>query len=146
MATINSYLNFNGRAEEAFNFYKSVFGGEFAALMRYSEAQACDEMPIAESEKNKIMHIALPIGTKGDVLMATDTPESMGQLTVGNNFSIAYNADSRGEAEQIFNALSEDGNVEMPLADAFWGAYFGAFKDKFGISWMINHDPKNAGI
>ena len=85
MATINPYLNFNGNTEEAFNFYKTVFGGEFAALMRYSEAPGCDEMPIAESEKDKIMHVALPIGTKGDVLMATDTPESMGQLTEGNS-------------------------------------------------------------
>lgn len=145
MARIDTYLNFNGNTEEAFNFYKTVFGGEFAALMRYSEAPGCDEMPIAESEKDKIMHVALPIGTKGDVLMATDTPESMGQLTEGNNLSIAYSADSRDEAERIFNALSDGGKVETPIQDMFWGAYWGAIKDKFGIGWMVSHDPKYNG-
>jgi PhnB protein len=140
MATINPYLNFNGNTEEAFNFYKSVFGGEFAMLMRFGEMPGCDETPIAESDKGKIMHIALPIGSD-DVLMATDALESMGHKMIeGNNFSISVSVESREEAERIFNGLSEGGKVEMPLADAFWGAYFGMFQDKFGIRWMINCD------
>jgi PhnB protein len=142
MATINPYLNFKGNTEEAFNFYKSVFGGEFATVMRFAEAPGCDEMPIAEADKGKIMHIALPIG-KGDVLMGTDALESMGQnLTEGNNYSISYSSDSRAEAERIFGALAEDGKIEMPLQDMFWGGYFGAFQDKFGVRWMVNYDPR----
>lgn len=140
MANINPYLNFNGNTEEAFNFYKSVFGGEFATVMRFGDTPGCDEMPIAEADKEKIMHIALPIGN-GDVLMATDALESMGQkLTEGNNFSISISVDSKEEADKLFNGLSEGGKVEMPLADAFWGAYFGMFQDKFGIRWMVNYD------
>jgi PhnB protein len=144
MARINPYINFNGNTQEAFNFYKSVFGGEFAAVMRFGESPGCDQMPIAESDKDKIMHIALPIG--GDnVLMATDALESMGQtLSEGNNFSISISAESRDEADALFNGLAEDGKVEMPLADAFWGAYFGMLQDKFGIRWMINYDQNYA--
>ena len=143
MATINPYLNFAGNTEEAFNFYKSVFGGEFAALMRFGDAPGCDEMPVAETDKGKIMHIALPVGTKGDVLMATDAVESMGQsLTEGNNFSVSFSAASREEADRIFSGLADGGEVRMPLADAFWGAYFGALKDRFGIQWMVNYDPR----
>lgn len=146
MAQINPYINFAGNTEEAFNFYKSVFGGEFAMLQRFGEAPGCGEMPegkqISEGDKEKIMHIALPIGE--NVLMATDMLESMGQkLEEGNNFSIAVGADSKEEADRIFNGLAEGGTVEMPLADAFWGAYFGMLKDKFGLRWMINYDyPK----
>jgi len=140
MATINPYLNFNGNTEEAFNFYKSVFGGEFAVLMRFGETPGCEEMPIAEGDKGKIMHVALPIGN-GDVLMATDALESMGQkLIEGNNFSLSIGAESKEEAERLFNGLSEGGKVEMPLGDAFWGAYFGMFQDKFGVRWMVNYD------
>ncbi len=143
MATINPYLNFNGNTEEAFNFYKSVFGGEFAAVMRFgdvSQTEACEGMKVTENERDKIMHIALPIGN-GNVLMATDALESMGQkLTEGNNFSISISADSKEEAEKFFNRLSESGKVEMPLGDTFWGAYFGMFEDKFGIRWMVNYD------
>src|SRR5215218_10529057 len=103
MARINPYLNFNGNTEEAFNFYKSVFGGEFATVMRFGETPGCDEMPISESDKEKIMHIALAIGN-GDVLMATDALESMGQkLTEGNNFSISISTESREEADRLFN-------------------------------------------
>ena len=143
MATINPYINFNGNTEEAFNFYKSVFGGEFATVMRFGETPGCDEMPLAEGDKDKIMHIALPIGSKGDVLMATDALESMGQtLTAGNNFSISISADSKEDADRLFNGLSEDGKVEMPIADVFWGAYFGMFQDKFGVRWMVNFDPR----
>ena len=143
MTVINTYLHFNGKAEEAFNFYKSVFGGEFAALMRFGDGTGCEEMPLAETEKNNIMHCALPIGN-GSILMGGDTPEAMGQLTVGNNFSISIGAESRDEADRIFNGLAEGGKVEMPLADAFWGAYFGGLKDKFGVSWMVSHDPNYA--
>lgn len=144
MAKINPYLNFNGNTEEAFNFYKSVFGGEFAAVMRFGETPGCDEMPIAENEKDKIMHIALPIGN-GNILMATDMLESMGQkLNEGNNFSISIDTESREEAEKLFGGLSDGGKVEMPLGDAFWGAYFGMCADKFGIRWMINYDEKHS--
>ena len=146
MATINPYLNFNGNTEEAFNFYKSVFGGEFAAVMRFGDFQqseGCEEMKVAENELDKIMHIALPIGN-GNVLMATDALESMGQkLTEGNNFSISVSADSKEEADRLFKGLSEGGKVEMPLADAFWGAYFGMLQDKLGVRWMVSYDYKS---
>jgi PhnB protein len=145
MATINPYLNFNGNTEEAFNFYKSVFGGEFAAVMRFgdvSQTGGCDGMKVAENELDKIMHIALPIG-RGNILMATDGLESMGQnFKVGDNFSISITADSRAEADELFGSLSEGGKVEMPLAEAFWGDYFGMLQDKFGIQWMVSYNEK----
>lgn len=147
MATINPYLNFNGNTEEAFNFYKSVFGGEFAAVMRFGDVpktEGCDGMKVAENELDKIMHIALPIG-RGNILMATDGLESMGQnFKVGDNFSISISADSRAEADALFSGLSEGGTVEMPLADAFWGDYFGMLQDKFGIQWMVSYDEKRS--
>src|SRR5438270_463955 len=137
MATINSYLNFPGTAEDAFNFYKSVFGGEFNTLQRFKDTPFGDKM--AEGEKEKIMHVALPIG-KSAVLMATDAIESMGhKLTPGNNYHITVEPDSEEEATKLFNALSQGGNVTMPLEKAFWGAYFGMFVDKFGIQWMVNY-------
>jgi PhnB protein len=137
MATINSYLNFPGNTEEAFNFYKSVFGGEFTTLQRFKETPFGDKM--SESDKEKIMHVALPIG-KSAILMATDAIESMGQkLTTGNNYSIAIEAESEEEATRLFNGLSEGGTITMPLEKAFWGAYFGMFNDKFGIQWMVNY-------
>ena len=144
MATINPYINFNGNTEEAFNFYKSVFGGEFANVQRFGDTPGCDEMPIAEADKGKIMHIALPIGND-NVLMATDVLESMGQtLTEGNNFSISFSADSRDDAERIFNGLADGGRVEMPLNDTFWGAYFGMLQDQFGMRWMVSYDQNYA--
>lgn len=143
MATINIYLHFDGNTEAAFNFYKSVFGGEFAAFQRYSDVSdqpGCDQ--ISEIEKEKIMHVALPIG-KENVLMGSDTPKSMGQqLSIGNNFSVSVSTESKEETEKLFKGLSENGQVTMPLADAFWGAYFGMCKDKFGIQWMVNFDSK----
>jgi PhnB protein len=144
MATINPYLNFNGNTEEAFNFYQSVFGGEFLVLQRFGDIPAseegCEDKQVSEADKEKIMHIALPIGN-GNVLMATDALESMGQnLSEGNNFSLSYSADSKEDAERIFNGLSDGGKVKMPLADAFWGSYFGMLKDKFGIRWMVSYD------
>ena len=138
MLTINPYLNFAGNTEEAFNFYKSVFGGEFLALQRFKDTPEAGNIP--KQEQDKIMHVALPIGN-GAILMATDALESMGQkLTVGNNFYIAIQPETKEEAQRLFNGLSAGGKVEMPLQDAFWGAYFGMFQDKFGIQWMVNYD------
>ena len=137
MTAVNPYLNFNGNTEEAFNFYKSVFGGEFQAFMRFKDNPGCG--PIPEAEQDRIMHVALPIGN-GNVLMATVALESMGQkLTFGNNMYIALSPDSREEAERLFNGLSAGGQIEMPLQDMFWGSYFGSFTDKFGVQWMIDH-------
>lgn len=138
MATINSYLNFPGNAEDAFSFYKSVFGGEFAMVQRYKDTPEAGQVP--EEDKNKIMHIALPIG-QGNVLMATDALESMGRpFTQGNNFYLSIGAQSEEEAETLFNGLAEGGTVTMALAKTFWGAYFGMLNDKFGIQWMVNYD------
>ena len=140
MATINPYLNFLGNTEEAFNFYKSVFGGEFAMLQRFKDNPESDKVP--ENEKDMIMHIALPIG-KANVLMATDALESMGhKLTMGDNISLSVSADSKEEADQLFNGLSAEGIIQMPLQDMFWGSYFGMCKDKFGIQWMMSFDKK----
>jgi len=137
MATINPYLNFNGNTEEAFNFYKSVFGGEFAMVMRFKDEPNAGKAAIEEETKNKIMHIALPIG-KGNLLMATDALESMGQkLHIGNNFYISISAESKEEADKLFKGLSEGGKIEMPMADQFWGDYFGALVDKSGVRCMV---------
>lgn len=140
MATINPYLNFNGNTEEAFTFYKSVFGGEFSALQRLKDMpDASDGSQLLTSEKDNIIHVSLPIGD-GVVLMGSDTFESFGQAKVaGNNIHVAIQAESKEEAERLFNGLSADGVVAMPLADSFWGAYFGSFTDKFGIYWMVNY-------
>lgn len=137
MASLNPYLNFKGNTEEAFNFYKSVFGGEFLTLQRFKDTPDGDK--IAEADRDKIMHVALPIG--GNILMATDALESMGQhLQVGTNISLSVDAASEAEAEKIFQALSAGGKVEMPLEKAFWGALFGMLTDRFGIQWMVNYD------
>jgi PhnB protein len=137
MATLNPYLNFNGNTEEAFNFYKSVFGGEFITLQRFKDTPMADK--IASADQDKIMHVALPIG-QGNILMATDALESMGQkLAVGNNISLSLEVDSEAEADKLFGALGAGGQVTMPLEKAFWGAYFGMVTDKFGIQWMVNY-------
>jgi len=136
MATLNTYLNFNGNTEEAFNFYKTAFGGEFLVVQRFGETPGCEEMP--PDEKEKIMHIALPIG--GNVLMGTDVPESMKQVENGTSMSISINTDSEQETRDLFAKLSEGGNVQMPLDKMFWGALYGMFTDKFGIQWMVNYD------
>jgi PhnB protein len=137
MATINPYLNFGGNCEEAFNFYKSVFGGEFLTVMRFKDVPAEYQMP--ESEGQKIMHVALPIG-QGTILMGSDTPAAMEPVTNGNNYSIAIGTESEAEATKLFNGLSAGGQVTMPLDKAFWGAYFGMLTDKFGIQWMVSYD------
>jgi PhnB protein len=143
MALINPYINFNGNAEEAFNFYKSVFGGEFAKIMRFKDLSS-SEYPVAENEANKIMHIALPIGQ--NILMANDVPESMGRVNENENRSkISISAESREEADKLFNGLSVGGNIEMSIGDSPWGSYFGMFRDKFGIEWMVDFDPKYNG-
>ncbi len=137
MATFNPYLNFPGNTEEAFKFYKSVFGGEFIAIQRFKETPVADS--VSANEKDKLMHISLPIG-KGNVLMGTDALESMGhKLTAGNNFHISIEADSKEEAKKLYDGLSVGGKIEQPLKDEFWGAYFGMFTDRFGIHWMINY-------
>ncbi len=143
MALINPYINFNGNAEEAFNFYKSVFGGEFAQIMRFKDLSS-SEFPVTDNEANKIMHIALPIGK--NVLMGNDVPEFMGQVNENKNRSkISISAESREEADKLFNGLSASGNVEMPIGNSPWGSYFGMFRDKFGIEWMVDFDPKHNG-
>lgn len=140
MTTINPYLLFNGNAEEAFNFYRSVFGGDFAMLQRFKDTPEAGK--VSSSEVNKIVHVALPLG-KGSVLMGSDTTESMGQkVTVGNNFSISVNAESEDEANRLFKGLSAGGTVTMPLGKTFWGSYFGMFIDTYGITWMISYDYK----
>jgi PhnB protein len=143
MAQINPWINFNGNAEEAFTFYKSVFGGEFAKIMRFKDLSS-PEFPIAEEDANKIMHIALPIGK--NILMANDVPESMGPVNENENRSkISISAESKEEADKLFNGLSVGGQVEMPIMGSPWGSYFGMFRDKYGIEWMVDFDPKYNG-
>jgi len=145
MAQINPHINFNGNAEEAFTFYKSVFGGEFAKIIRFKDL-SIPGFELAESEANKIMHIALPIGK--NVLMANDVPEHMGRTNENENRSkISISAESKEEADKLFNGLSAGGQIEMPMEDSPWGSYFGMFRDKYGIEWMVNFDPRyNAQI
>ena len=143
MALINPHINFNGNAEEAFNFYKSVFGGEFAKITRFKDL-ASTEFPISDHEANKIMHIALPIGN--NILMANDVPESMGRTNENENRSkISISAESKEEADKLFKGLSAGGQIEMPITDSPWGSYFGMFRDKFGIEWMVDFDPNYKG-
>lgn len=134
---INPYLNFDGNAEEAFRFYQTVFGGELF-VQKMSEAPGTETLP--EEEKGRAMHVSLPIGD-GQFLMASDCLPSAGHvLNQGNNNYISVAPDSREEAERLFNRLSAGGEIEMPLEDMFWGDYFGSFKDKFGVCWMINYN------
>jgi PhnB protein len=142
MPTINPYLNFDGNCEEAFNFYKSVFGGEFPVVMRFKDGPP--EMGAPAEYADKVLHVALPIG-KGNILMGSDCVPGFGPtLKVGNNFSVSVSADSDDEAKRVFDSVSAGGNVVMPLGQAFWGALFGMAVDKFGVQWMISHD-KNQG-
>ena len=140
MATINPWINFNGNAEEAFAFYRSVFGGEFGKIVRFGDL-AGPEFPIADNEKNKILRITLPIG-KNTMLIANDVPEVMGRVSENENRSkIAVTAESKEEADKLFNGLSAGGSVEMPMADGPWG-YFSMFRDKYGIEWTIEFSPR----
>lgn len=141
MALINPYIHFNGNAEEAFTFYKSVFGGAFAKIMRYRDLSS-PEYPVAENDANRLMHIALPIG-KNNVLMGSDVLQIMGRVTEDDNRNTIFiSAESREEADNLFNELSEGGKIEMPIADGPLGSYFGMFADKYGIQWMVGFDPK----
>lgn len=141
MAQLNPYIHFNGNAEEAFTFYKSVFGGEFAAIVRYKDFPN-PEFPISEKEANKIVHISLPIGGQS-VFMGSDVPEMLGVVNEAENRSkISISVESKEEADKLYNGLSAGGTVEMPIGDSPWGSYFAMFRDKFGIEWMIDFDPR----
>ena len=143
MAQINPHINFNGNAEEAFIFYKSVFGGEFAKIIRFKDISG-PEFPVSENESNKIMHIALPIGK--NFLMANDVPESMGRTNENENRSkISISAESKEEAVTLFNALSVGGQIEVPVEESPGGSYFGMLRDKYGIEWMVDFDPEDIG-
>jgi PhnB protein len=140
MAAFNIYLNFPGNTEEAFNFYKSVLGGEFATIMRFKDSPGCEGMPA--DQQNGIMHVALPVGN-GNMLMGTDAVDGMGpKLVVGNNVSITVNPETEAETHKLFDGLAAGGTVLVPLNKAFWGGYFGMLVDKFGIQWMFNYDEK----
>jgi PhnB protein len=137
---LHSYLNFAGNAQEAFDFYKSVFGGEFSSLVRFKDFRM-EGVAISEDDEDKVMHIALPIGDD-NVLMASDVLGSLGQqLVQGNNVYVSVHPTSREEADRIFNALSDGAEIEMPIADQVWGDYYGSLKDRFGVQWMVNHSP-----
>jgi len=139
MATVNPYLNFPGTCEEAFNFYKSVFGGEFGYIGRFGEMPPQEGYTVPESDKNKIMHVSLPLAN-GSMLMGSDSGgEWLPSFNAGNNISLSINASSKEEADKIFNALAEGGKVTMPLAKTFWSDYFGMCTDKFDIHWMMSY-------
>lgn len=142
MATTNTYLNFNGNCEEAFNFYKSVFNGEFTYIGRFGEMPESEDYKVSVADKNKIMHVSLPIGTS--LLMGSDTGGDWAPTFVqGNNFSVSITAESKEEADKLFKALGENGNITMPLMTTFWGDYFGMLTDKFGINWMMSYNENN---
>jgi PhnB protein len=137
MVAVNPYLNFNGNAEEAFNFYKSVFGGEFSIVSRFKDMPQEHTMP--EGEANKILHIALPL-KNGTVLMGSDVPAAYGGVTFGSNFNISIHPDDEQETDMLFNSLAAGGQATMPLQKTFWGSYFGMLKDKFGVQWMLSYE------
>jgi PhnB protein len=140
MTKVHAYLNFEGNAEEAFDFYKKVFGGEFSSAVRFTDFPV-EGMEVPKADENKMMHISLPIGDDA-ILMASDTLPAFGQkLVQGNNVYVSLHPTSKEEADRLFNALSQGGDVEMPIADQAWGDYYGAFKDKFGVQWMVNYSP-----
>lgn len=139
MITINPYINFKGNTEEAFNFYRSIFGGDFITIMRFKDTP--EAAKLSPADLNKIMHIALPIGN-GNILMGTDMLESSGTLTVGNNVQLSVTTTSDVETDNIFNRLAAGGTITMPLDTMFWGSYFGMCTDKFGIHWMVSNDAK----
>lgn len=143
MATTNTYLTFNGNCEEAFKFYQSVFGGEFAYLGRFNEIPATENYQVPEADKNKVMHVSLPIGAS--ILMGSDCGGDWApSFQQGNNFSVSISADSKAEADKLFSELSADGKITMPLNHTFWGDYFGMFTDKFGINWMMSFNEHEA--
>ena len=136
--TLNPYLDFDGNCREAFEFYRSVFGGEFVIFQTFADGPPGDMPPMSDEVKQQVMHVSLPVGDS--VLMGSDSaPWTEGGPVVGSNFSIAYNPESRERADAVFASLSEGGEVSMPMADMFWGAYFGSCTDRFGISWQVNY-------
>ncbi len=141
MASLHPYLNFNGNCEEAFTFYQSVFGGSFPQLMRFKDIPA--EFSTPPDEADRIMHVSLPIGNTS-MLMGCDVPSSMEASKAGNNFHISINTESKAEADRLFNGLAEGGKISMPMADAFWGSYFGMLTDRFGTRWMVSYDQNQA--
>lgn len=144
MTTVNVYLNFDGQCEEAFEFYKSVFGGEFSYIGRFNEMPQDENNKLSEADGNKIMHVSLPISAETN-LFGSDTVGAWSpKLIQGNNYSISINASSKEEADRLFNGLSAGGQITMPLENTFWGAYFGMFVDKYGINWMVNFDENPA--
>ena len=141
MPKINPYLNFDGTAEEAFLFYKSIFGGEFHGPI-FKMGGVPGSEALSEEEKNRVMHIALPIGD--NLVMASDVAPSMGQtVSVGNNNYISVFTDSKEQADEYFAKLSDGAEIEMPMEDQFWGDYFGSLKDRFGVNWMLNFNVEN---
>ena len=143
MTSINTYLTFNGNCEKAFDFYKSVFGGEYDHIGKFKDMPPNPEFPIADSEKEKVMHVSLPIGDSS-VLMGSDTGgEWASSFVQGNNFSVSINTDSKEEADRLFSALSINGKVTMPMNKTFWDSYFGMFTDQFGIQWMVSFDTQD---
>lgn len=144
MRAINPWINFNGNAEEAFNFYRSVFGGEFTKITRFKDL-ASAEFQVPDDEANKIMYIGLPLGIN-NVLIANDVPAFMGAVNENENRSKIYvSAESREEADKIFNGLSAGGEVEGPIGDSLWGTYAAMFRDKYGIEWIVEFDPAYNG-
>lgn len=142
MTKLQPYLNFAGNAEEAFAFYRSVFGGQLSSLVRFRD-MPIEGVSIPDEDADKVMHVALPVG-EDSILMASDTLESLGQeLVPGNNVYISVHPETREDADRIFAALSEGGDVEMPIADQMWGDYFGSLTDRFGVRWMVNHHPQD---
>nr|WP_322623330.1 VOC family protein [uncultured Flavobacterium sp.] len=141
MAHLNPYIHFNGNAEEAFTFYKSVFGGEFASVVPFKAFES-PEFPVSEKEAKKLAHISLPI-SETSILMGSDVPEMLGTVNENENRSkISIACASKEEADKLYNGLSEGGAVEMPIGDSPWGAYFGMFRDKYGIEWMVSFDGR----
>lgn len=142
MPLINPHINFNGNAEEAFNFYRSVFGGEFTKLIRFKDI-AGENFQVTEKETNKIMIIVLPVGKNS--LIANDVPESMGRTNENENRSkISISAESKEKADKLFSELSAGGIIEMPVSDSPWGTYFGMFRDKYGIEWIVEYDSHHS--
>ena len=138
MTTVNVYLTFNGNCEQAFNFYKSVFGGEFPYMGRFKDMPPQEGQKMSDKDADRIMHVSLPI-SKETMLMGSDTGgEWASSFSKGNNFSISINTDSKAEADRLFNGLSAGGKVTMPMNKTFWGDYFGMFADKFDVSWMVS--------
>ena len=135
--SLNTYLTFDGNCREAFEFYRSVFGGEFTEFQTFGDGPP--DMPVAEEEKNRVMHVALPIGAS--VLMGSDTSSFAPPYAAGNNFSLSIDVESRERCDELFAKLSAGGSVIMPLQDQFWGSYFGQCADRLGVNWMVSHTP-----